>query len=97
MSLECFPLYGMLVSGQIKHIEVLDDHSRAATTGISVVDLEFPEGGFCFRLAREARAKFWKPRPLSAINHAHFDRLRATTTGTSPTDRFLNEFSAEAC
>ena len=29
-----------------------------------VADPGFLEGGFCYTVAREARAKFWKPRPF---------------------------------
>ena len=58
---------------------------------IPVADLGFPEGGFCYNIKFKSHAHF------RLKNHAHFDNSRATTTGTSPTDRFLNEFSAEAC
>ena len=30
----------------------------------SVADPGFLEGGFCYNVARKARAKFWKPRPF---------------------------------
>ena len=32
---------------------------------IPVADLGFSEGGFCYSIAREARAKKLRPRPLS--------------------------------
>ena len=31
---------------------------------IAVADLGFSEGGFCYSIAREARAKILRPRPL---------------------------------
>ncbi|MCG8621167.1 MAG: hypothetical protein MJE68_04060 [Proteobacteria bacterium] len=40
----------------------------------SVADPGFLEGDFCYTVVREARAKFWKPRPFLS-EPAHFDRF----------------------
>ena len=65
------------------------------TLGVSsVADLGFLDGGVllysCMRNSRSHAHFRLKPRPFSIV-------LRATTSPTSPIDRFLNEFSAEAC
>ena len=53
--------------------------------------------GFCSILVREAHAKFWKPRPLSAKTMLIFDCFQSNYQPCQPNRWILNEFSAKAC
>ena len=70
--------------------ELIDIHVYAVYS--AVVDRGFPEGGSNNTVARKARAKFLKPRPLWGKPRPFWSFLRETINPTSSIDLFWTSF-----